>query len=197
MEYSNVYTAQPSIPAPVWDLRSANGLSNVQEAESGWNPSSDGVQRFSLPSRIEKTSQPASRPNAALILLVEDNRADVGLVREALEEHGVEGELVVLADGEAAINFIQSLDDQPATCPDLVIIDLNLPKRPGRDVLKFVRQSVACREVQVVILSSSDAQQDRAETLRLGASRYIRKPSRLEEFMSLGAIFKAMLGGSA
>jgi DNA-binding response OmpR family regulator len=121
----------------------------------------------------------------------------VGLVREALEEHGVEGELVVLADGEAAINFIQSLDDQPATCPDLVIIDLNLPKRPGRDVLKFVRQSVACREVQVVILSSSDAQQDRAETLRLGASRYIRKPSRLEEFMSLGAIFKAMLGGSA
>jgi len=121
----------------------------------------------------------------------------MGLVREALEENGVEGELVVLTDGEAAIQFIKALDVQRVACPDLVIIDLNLPKRPGRDVLKCVRQSVVCGGVQVVILSSSDAQQDRADTLRLGASRYIRKPSRLEEFMNLGAIFKAMLGGSA
>ena len=131
------------------------------------------------------------------ILLVEDNPADAGLVREALEEHGVEGELVVLTDGESAIRFIRALDAQSIACPDLVIIDLNLPKRPGRDVLECVRQSVWCGHVPVVILSSSDAKEDRAETLRLGASRYIRKPSRLEEFMSLGAIFKAMLEGSA
>jgi len=120
----------------------------------------------------------------------------VGLVREALEEHGVEGELVVLTDGEAAIRFIQAFDAQPVACPDLVIIDLNLPKRPGRDVLECMRQSVACGQIPVVILSSSDAQRDRTETLRLGASRYIKKPSRLEEFMNLGAVFKAIIEGS-
>jgi DNA-binding response OmpR family regulator len=116
------------------------------------------------------------------------------LVQEALEEHGVHGELIVLTDGESAIQFIRSLDAQGVECPDLVILDLNLPKKPGREVLECMRQSVTCSLVPVVILSSSDAAVDRAETTRLGASRYIRKPSRLDEFMSLGAIFKAMLG---
>lgn len=164
----------------------------MQEAETGWNPNSGGVQHFSLPSRVEKTSEAVDERQARRpvpqILPVEDNPADAGLVREALEEHEV--------DGELAIRFIQAIDAQSLACPDLVIIDLNLPKRPGRDVLECVRQSVRRRQVPVVILGSSDAQQDRADTLRLGASRYIRKPSRLEEFMSLGAIFKAMIDGS-
>jgi DNA-binding response OmpR family regulator len=116
------------------------------------------------------------------------------LVHEALEEHGINGELIVLTDGESAIQFIQSLDAQGKECPDLVILDLNLPKKSGHQVLECVRQSVTCGVAPVVILSSSDTPEDRAETSRLGASRYIRKPSRLEEFMSLGAIFKTMLG---
>jgi DNA-binding response OmpR family regulator len=119
------------------------------------------------------------------------------LVREALLEHGVEGELIVLTNGESAIEFIRSLDAQRAECPGLVILDLNLPKRHGREVLEFIRQSASCSRAQVVILSSSDSLKDRTETTRLGASRYIRKPSRLQEFMSLGAIFKAMLGNAS
>jgi len=118
------------------------------------------------------------------------------LVQEALEEHGIDGELIVLTDGESAIQFIRSLDAQRMACPDLVILDLNLPKKPGREVLKCVRQSVACGLAPVVILSSSDAPADLAETTQLGASRYIRKPSRLVEFMKLGAIFKTMLSAS-
>jgi chemotaxis family two-component system response regulator Rcp1 len=126
-------------------------------------------------------------------MLAEDNPADAGLVRKALEDHGVEGEITIFTDGEAAIQFVQSVDAQEFACPDLVIIDLNLPKKPGREVLECLRLSVTCDQVPVVILSSSDAAQDRADVARLGASRYIRKPSRLEEFLSLGAIFRETL----
>jgi DNA-binding response OmpR family regulator len=128
--------------------------------------------------------------------LVEDNSADVGLVREALEEHGVDCELLVIGDGDKAIRFIQALEDEPAVCPDLFIIDLNLPKKPGREVLQNMRQNAKCKGATVVILSSSDALRDRADTLELGVSRYIRKPLHLEEFMGLGAIFKEMLEAS-
>jgi DNA-binding response OmpR family regulator len=124
---------------------------------------------------------------------VEDNPADVGMVRRALEQHGVDGELMVLSDGEQAIQFIRALDAQPIDCPNLVILDLNLPKKSGREVMESMRRSVRCSQVPFVILSSSDAPQDRADADRLGASRYIRKPSRLEEFLSLGAIFKQAL----
>jgi CheY-like chemotaxis protein len=128
---------------------------------------------------------------------VEDNAADAGLVREALEEYEIEGEVVVLTDGEEAIQFIQGLESQPANCPNLFIVDLSLPKKPGREVLECIRLSKKCRQAPVVILTSSDAQEDKDDAMRLGIGRYIRKPSHLEEFISLGAIFKAMLGSSA
>jgi CheY-like chemotaxis protein len=156
-----------------------------------------GVRRFSLQSRPEKTSEPR-RKEAALILLVEDNPADATLVRKALEEHDVEGELLIIADGERAIDFIHALDTRPSEeCPGLAIIDLNLPKKPGREVLEQMRLSERCRHIPVVILSSSDAARDRADAARFGASQYIRKPSRLEEFLGLGAVFKAALEGSS
>jgi CheY-like chemotaxis protein len=132
----------------------------------------------------------------ASILLVEDSLADVGIVREALEEHGVEGEVTVLIDGEMAIQFVQDIDSQLLTCPHLIIVDLNLPKKPGREVLEYIRRSTICRETPVVILTSSDAHQDKQDAKRLGVSRYLRKPSRLSDFISLGAVFKAILESS-
>jgi two-component system, chemotaxis family, response regulator Rcp1 len=116
----------------------------------------------------------------------------VGLVREALQEYGVEGELLVIQDGEKAIRFVQALD-APADGPELIILDLNLPKRPGREVLKAMRQSAKYQEAKIVILSSSDAPEERSEAIVLGASLYLRKPSRLAEFLNLGAVFKAIL----
>ena len=136
------------------------------------------------------SQQPAS------ILLAEDNPADAGLVRRALEEHGVEGELIVVADGEKAIAFIQGIDAEVAPCPDLAIVDLNLPKKSGREVLECMRLSERCRHIPVVILSSSDAKEDKADAARFGASRYIRKPPKLDDFLSLGSIFKAALSES-
>jgi two-component system, chemotaxis family, response regulator Rcp1 len=131
------------------------------------------------------------------VLLVEDSPGDAGLIREALQEHGVEGEILIIADGEKAIQYIQAIDSRSLECPDLVIIDVNLPKRPGREVLEHLRRSEKCRSLPVIILSSSDAAQDRADAARFGATRYIKKPLRLKEFLGLGAIFKETLRGRA
>jgi chemotaxis family two-component system response regulator Rcp1 len=154
------------------------------------------VRRFSLQSRAAKTGGTAPSQKPVVIFLAEDNPADAGLVRRALEEHGVEGELIVIVDGEKAIEYIQAIEAEAAPCPDLAIVDLNLPKKPGREVLQRVRLSARCRHIPVVILSSSDAERDKADAMRFGASRYLRKPSKLDEFLSLGAIFKAVLAGA-
>jgi two-component system, chemotaxis family, response regulator Rcp1 len=193
LESSNVFTVPLSIQAPVWAWQSANELSNAQAGEFGWSLNPDRVQRFSLRSHVEKRSDLAASRKAGSILLVEDNPADAGLVREALEEHGVEGELTVLIDGEMAIQFVQDIDSQLLTCPDLIIVDLNLPKKPGREVLECIRRSTICRETPVVILTSSDAHQDKQDAMRLGVSRYLRKPSRLRDFISLGPCLKRFL----
>jgi DNA-binding response OmpR family regulator len=154
-----------------------------------------GVQRFSLRSRAETANKKDPKLEPYSILLIEDNFADVGLVREALEDHNVEGDLLVIADGASAIRFIQDLDAQ-AKCPDLVILDLNLPRLPGREVLESMRKSPACQDMTIVVLSSSDAPEDKADALHLGAHRYMRKPLRLTEFLDLGAVFKQLLAAS-
>jgi DNA-binding response OmpR family regulator len=114
-------------------------------------------------------------------------------VRAALNEHGVPGELIVISDGDSAIRFIESLDSDGVECPDLVIIDLNLPKAPGVAVLRVMHRSVKCKDAVVVVLSSSDVQKEKDEAAALGANRFVRKPMRLEEFLNLGAVFKALL----
>ena len=127
------------------------------------------------------------------VLLVEDNAADIGLVREALEEHKVRCELTVIVNGARAIAFIDEADAGEQVCPDLVIIDLNLPKKPGKEVLKRVRTSTSCPDVPVIVLTSSDNQKDREEVASLSPYQYIRKPSKLNEFLKLGAMFKQIL----
>jgi two-component system response regulator len=114
-------------------------------------------------------------------------------VRQALEQHQVPGELLLIGDGDRAIRYLEALLFDAAPHPDLVILDLNLPKRSGREVLQFLRQSASCGRVEVVVLSCSDAPQDRAESIALGASQYLCKPLLLDEFLRLGAVFKAIL----
>ena len=159
----------------------------------GFSPSSEGVRRFTLQSPAGSPHQVDPNQKRFSILLVEDNQADAGLVREALEEHGVQGELIVISDGEDAVRFIEALDTAPAACPHLVIVDLNLPKVSGFEVLKTMRRSVRCQDATVLILSSSDMEHEKAEAIRLGASLYVRKPLRLQEFFKLGELFKSIL----
>lgn len=125
--------------------------------------------------------------------MIEDNPADVLLVCEALEEHNVDCELLVASDGEKAVQFIEQASTSSEPCPDLILLDLNLPKHSGFEVLRGIRASSALQRVRVVILSSSGAPEDREETARLGISAYIRKPTRLEEFMKIGGVLKSLL----
>jgi CheY-like chemotaxis protein len=129
------------------------------------------------------------------ILLVEDAEPDVFLVREALKNAGLDFDLKVLDDGEKAVDFIDTLDRHgEKECPELVLLDLNLPKRTGDQILEHMRHSDRCKDVPVVIVTSSDSPRDKAEASRLGATQYFRKPSRLDEFMRLGPLVRKLVG---
>ncbi len=114
------------------------------------------------------------------ILLAEDNDADVYLVREALTACGIPFELSVVDDGAKAIEFLAS------AVPDLLLLDLNLPRRSGLEILDFLRASLRCAAIPVILLTSSDSPQDRARVADLSVVHYFRKPSDFDEFMRLG-----------
>ena len=127
------------------------------------------------------------------ILLVEDNPADVELLVEALEEHAVSCELLIVTNGERAAIFLDEIDAGKQSCPDLFILDLNLPRMSGTEILERMRGSSACQHVPVVILTSSDSQKDKDAVARFNPCRYLRKPITLESFLRLGAVFKDLL----
>jgi two-component system, chemotaxis family, response regulator Rcp1 len=127
------------------------------------------------------------------ILVVEDNPADVFLIEEALRAHQVVFEMTWLRDGEQALLMIEQgqLGE-----PDVVLLDLNLPRVDGKEVLIKIRQSAQLSCVPVVIMTSSDSPQDRREMADLGANCYIKKPPTLDEFLEVGGVIKnlAMAG---
>ena len=128
------------------------------------------------------------------IILVEDAEPDVLLVREALEQSGLEFELRVFDDGEQGVAFVETMDrDATLVQPHLFLLDLNLPKKTGGQILERVRQSPRCGQIPVVILTSSDSQRDKAQAADLNATGYFRKPSRLDEFMKLGPYVRDLL----
>jgi CheY-like chemotaxis protein len=128
------------------------------------------------------------------ILIVEDSKADAALIRRALARAGVSAELQELDDGEKAIRFIESADADPEfPCPSLILLDINLPRYKGGEVLRRIRASTRCRNAPVLVVTSSDSPRDRAEMAALGASGYFCKPSQLEEFMRLGTEVRHLL----
>jgi len=128
------------------------------------------------------------------ILLAEDNRGDVLLIRRALAEYRVDHELHVAYDGEQAVDFLAQVGQPGAVpCLDLVLLDVNLPRVDGPQILVELRNHPVCASVPVIVLSSSNASRDRARFTDLGISRYFLKPSDLEEFMRLGAVVQDVL----
>jgi two-component system, chemotaxis family, response regulator Rcp1 len=129
------------------------------------------------------------------VLLADDNPSDVYLIREALREHGVDCVLHVVSDGKEALGAISG--ETGAGSISLIILDLNLPRHDGIEILQKLRESAWFDHVPVVVLTSSDSPRDRVLASQLGATRYLRKPSSLEEFLNLGAVFKDLLGQTA
>jgi len=121
------------------------------------------------------------------ILLVEDNAADVRLTEELFKEGMIAGNIRVARDGIEAITYLrQEREYVEAPRPDLVLLDLNLPKKGGLDVLNEIKQDDALRSIPVIILTTSESEKDIAESYQRHANCYIVKPVDLDEF--LGAI---------
>jgi CheY-like chemotaxis protein len=120
------------------------------------------------------------------LLLVEDNPADVRLLREGLMEARTRYHLTVVPDGEQAIQFLhRSGIYADAARPDLILLDLNLPGKNGFDVLAELKGDVTLKLIPVVILTSSLSQRDILTTYGLGANSYLHKPNTLEETFDL------------
>lgn len=124
------------------------------------------------------------------VLLAEDNPGDVLLIREALKDGGFDFELTVQQDGERMLRHIDSIEKGERVCPDIVLLDLNLPKASGHVLLQRIRSSDTCQRVPIIIVTSSDSAKDRELAERLGASGYFRKASDFDEYMLLGAVIK-------
>jgi two-component system, chemotaxis family, response regulator Rcp1 len=119
------------------------------------------------------------------VLIVDDNPADVALIREALtgSKHGSQIESV--GDGVEAMAFLNRRDKfSNATRPDLVILDLNLPKKDGLAVLAAMKAAPSLRRIPVVIFSTSELRKDVVRSYEVGANCYVRKPGNLNEFFS-------------
>jgi CheY-like chemotaxis protein len=123
-------------------------------------------------------------PRPVEILLVEDNPGDVVLTREALRDTKVPTRLSVAADGEEALARLRRQGPFAAAArPDLILLDLNLPRLGGREVLAAVKADEQLRRIPVVVLTSSEAEQDVAASYDLHANCYVTKPVDLGQFL--------------
>ncbi len=120
------------------------------------------------------------------ILLVEDNPGDVRLTQEILKESKVRNNLMVVGNGADALGFLRRQGSyRDATRPDLILLDLNLPKMDGRELLAEIKEDPELKRIPVVILTTSKAEQDVLETYNLHANCYISKPIGLEQFVKV------------
>jgi len=120
------------------------------------------------------------------ILLVEDNPGDVELTREALHDSKVHMNLSVVNDGVEALAFLRREEQYAgAPRPDLILLDLNLPKKDGRAVLAEIKQDRTLRHIPVVILTSSQAEQDILRAYDLHANCYVTKPVDFDQFITI------------
>ncbi|MDR3666107.1 MAG: response regulator [Ignavibacteriaceae bacterium] len=120
------------------------------------------------------------------ILLVEDNPGDARLAVEALKESKIQNNLHVVTDGEEASDFLFKKGKYAkAKVPDLILLDLNLPKKDGRELLAEIKNDPALKRIPVVILTTSKAEEDILKTYNLHANCYITKPLDLDQFMKV------------
>ncbi len=124
--------------------------------------------------------------NAIKILLVEDNPGDIRLTLEAFKEGKVNNEINVVTDGVEALAFLRrETPHADASRPDVILLDLNLPKKDGYEVLAEIKQDPDLKRIPVVILTTSEAERDILKTYYLHANCYITKPVDLDQFITV------------
>jgi CheY-like chemotaxis protein len=126
------------------------------------------------------------------ILLIEDNETDVFVIKEVLRQSGRNFRVEVAPDGPDALAYLRNAE-QASRCPALILLDLNLPKMTGMEILKMVRASSICGRIPVIVVSSSGSRADREESSSLGADAYFRKPTGLDQYMKLADVIESLL----
>jgi CheY-like chemotaxis protein len=120
------------------------------------------------------------------VLLVEDDPGDVLMTQEAFAEHKVGNHLVVVSDGEEAMAYLRKEGKYAdAVRPDLVLLDLNLPRRDGREVLEEIKSDLNLRQIPVVVLTTSQADEDILRSYALHANAYVTKPVDFDRFIAV------------
>lgn len=126
------------------------------------------------------------------ILLVEDSRADARLIVEVFKEEKIAVDVDIVRDGEAAMSYLRREGEySKSTQPDLILLDLNMPKKDGREVLAEVKGDEHLKSIPIVILTTSQSEEDILKSYNLQASCYVTKPIDLEQFTK---IIKALDG---
>jgi CheY-like chemotaxis protein len=149
------------------------------------NPANGSNSFMPSGSQVRDKTKPVAR-----IVLIEDNDGDVYLLEKALQSRNIAYELIRYEDGEQAIRAISG-----GAAPDLILVDLNLPRRGGFDVLRVVRQIPRLVGIPVGVLTSLDAAKDSHRTALIGVGKYIHKPPTLEEFIGeVGKAVEELLG---
>lgn len=119
------------------------------------------------------------------IVLIEDNEGDIVLIKEALNEANFKGRIIEINDGNAGINFFKENLDTEVLSINLVLLDINLPKKNGHEVLKFIKSAPELRHIPVVIFTTSSANADKEKAFENSANAFVTKPADTDEFLEV------------
>lgn len=190
MVYLNDSMAIRNIPEQASVLPYASVLSSNIKDKSGLNQSYKKGQL----STSRSPSDVIEVVSKSKILIVDDNPADVLLMRRALKLANIDAELHIVEDGEKATQYFDEIDiDLSMPCLDLILLDINLPKKQGSEVIRHLRSKDRGGQTLVLIVSSSDSLEDQNEMTRYGASGFFQKPSNFNEYMKLGPKVQRLL----
>ena len=191
---SSACTVATSIPEVVSDLPFASASSSSTAGASGWSiPCLAEDQPSASPSpHAADNSQPEEslERDTYTVLLVEDSPTDVFVIREVLSGCQIKFRVDVVKDGQEALRYLHKSD----RCPALVLLDLNIPKVDGFQVLHELRSGSKCHRTPVIVVSSSRADEDRSTAEQLGANAYFQKPGDLESYSELRQVVEDVLG---
>jgi CheY-like chemotaxis protein len=182
--FSSACITAVNIPALALGFRYAKRLWNDMAEESGSNLKSVGELRSFSHWQTGVNRMSAKPPNLAEILMVEDSHVDVLMTREAFEQARLINTLHVVEDGVKAMQFLrQEAEYASSPRPDLILLDLNLPRKNGHEVLAEIKTDPDLKAIPIVILTTSQAEKDILEAYDLHANCYIVKPVGFENFV--------------
>jgi len=139
----------------------------------------------------------ASPATPLTIIMVEDSPVDIYLIRWVLKVHELSHVLEVIDNGDRAMDYVNQLThEERRKSPTIMLLDLTLPQRDGREILRQIKSIPQGADIRVVIVTGSTNPTDRRETLAMGADAYFAKPNHLNEFMQLGDLIKHLAFGN-